>query len=129
MKHRSRQLLVSGASIIILLAIFFPIWNADKNNEYSSLAMSIHLILALLAAILFGIISLITLNTKKGPIDFIYWHNFVGILNMFLSVLLGFFLYADSGHKFSILLSFIALPLMFGILILKEVFCSKILRE
>jgi tetratricopeptide (TPR) repeat protein len=74
------------------------------------------------------IVSLVTLIKKKQPSDFIYWHNFIGILNLFLGVLLSLFLYIDGSNILSPWYLWALLSLIVGLLILKQVYTSKVLR-
>jgi hypothetical protein len=129
MKYLKQQFLVSGVSGVGLLALSLLVWISDKNNDYPSLQISIHLILALLAAFLFGLISLVTLFMKKRQSDFTCWHNFTGVLNLVLGVLLSLFLYTDGYSVLSSLYLWAVPPFILGILILQQVYTNKALRE
>jgi hypothetical protein len=129
MNYQSRQFLASAISFVGLLALSFLIWLLDNHKDYPGLEMSIQLILALVFANIFGIVSLATLIRMRRASDFIYWHNFVGILNFVLGALMGLFHYIDGVKILDLWYLWSLLSTAAGVLTLMLIYAKKFLRK
>ena len=96
-----KQYIVTAFSIVVLSFLAYAFWISDKNYEYSSLGMSIHIMLGYLVAVVLGIVSLFKVPFKNKKTGSLSIYNFIGTLNVYVAAIGLLFIYSDNNNHLS----------------------------
>jgi uncharacterized membrane protein YjjP (DUF1212 family) len=112
-------------SFVILSGLTYRLWLSDKNLEYSSFGMSIHIILGCLLALSLGMIAIAKrpYTHKKSSTKSIY--NFIGTFNVHIAIVGALFIYVGNVNHLSEQIAIFIVPLIIGLFVLKNIYFNK----
>jgi hypothetical protein len=111
---RPIQFIITASSLVIFSLLTVLIVHADRDADYDKISMSLHFIVAWLAAFVIGIIMIFIRKKYRKLLKRGIFYNIIGTFNIFITVIGVPYIYYDSSKKISAGLIFFLPTLVMG---------------